>query len=143
MSASIVQLRRFRSKEEGEFLEEMLLIEEAGIEGNMFQGGDKQICLFSAEARRWMEAQTVKGLCFKRFTENILTEGLDLKTINVGSVLSIGEAELRVTYSGKRCFDECVLYSNNIYCKLSRCATFLTVEKGGKIAVGDSIYVIP
>ena len=121
---------------------EMGLLEGIGVEGDFHQGGERQISLLSAEARRWMEAQKEKGLCFERFRENILIEGLSLEDLENGSLLFLGDAVLRISMRGKHCYDECALFSKGTPCRLSGCAVFAVVERGGTIAVGDNVSKI-
>ena len=138
--AKIVGLTRYHKKgEPGTTLPELELSEGLGVEGDFHQGGERQVSLFSAEARRWMEAQKDKGLCFERFRENILIEGLSLEDLKNGSLLFSGDAVLRITMSGKHCYDECRLFSRGTPCRLSGCAVFAVVERGGIIHIGDPV----
>jgi len=142
-SAKIVGLVRYRKKgEPGESLSEMNFCEALGIEGNFHQGGERQVSLLSADVRLWMEAQTEqakKGLCFGRFRENILIEGLPLKDLEIGSLLYIGDAILRISTRGKHCYDECGLFSKGMICRLSGSAVFAVVEQSGKTCIGDTV----
>lgn len=141
-NATIIGLTRYHKKgEPGEPLTEMKLLEGLGVEGGFHQGGERQISLLSVEARRWMEAQTEKGLCFGRFKENILIEGLPLEGLENGSLLSVGDAALRISLSSKHCHDECALFSKGTPCRLSRCAAFAVVERAGVIRVGDFVRI--
>ena len=143
--AKIAGLTRYHKKgEPGEPLQEVNLLEGIGLEGDFHQqrGGEKQVSLFSAEARLWMESQikqSQKGLCFGRFRENILTEGLPLEDLENGNLLYIGDVILRISARGKHCHDECNLFSKGIACRLSESAAFGTVEQGGVIRVGDNV----
>jgi cyclic pyranopterin phosphate synthase len=148
--AEVIGLTRYRAKAEpGESLSEMKLVEGLGIEGDFHQGGTKQISLLSAETRRWIEAQTEKGLCFARFRENILVAGLpdDLET---GALLSVGDAVLRITAKGKQCYGDCPFFSfsnlsfsnNGTPCRLSGRTMFAAVEQGGIIRVGDAVSLV-
>jgi len=142
MSAKIVGLTIQRGgNEPAEAVSEMKLLENSGIEGNVHQGGEKQVCLFASEARAWMKAQAVAGLCFKRFQENILTEGLSAVELTPGTQLSAGGALLRVSIQGKPCFDECERYASKLPCFLSTGAVFAVVEKSGVIHGGDEISI--
>ena len=141
--AKVVGLTRYlRKGEPGEHLSGMRLLEGLGVEGDFHQGSERQVCLFSAEARRWMEAQTEKGLCFGKFRENILVEGLPLEELEDGSLLSMGDAVLRVGTRSKHCYDECALFSKGMSCRLSGCAVFAVVERGGTINTGNLILKI-
>lgn len=142
-SAKIIGLTRYRKKgEPGEPLSEMNFLEGFGIERNLHQGGERQVCLLLAEARLWMEAQTEQakiGLCFGRFRENILIEGLPLEDLESGSLLYIGNAVLRISTHSKHCYDECNLFSKRMTCRLSGGAAFAVVERSGKASIGDSV----
>ena len=142
MTAKIVGLTRYHRKgEPGEQLSEMSLLEGLGVEGDFHQGGDRQVSLLSAEARRWMESQTDKGLCFGKFRENILVEELPLEDLENGSLLSVGNVVLRTGTHNKRCYDECGLFSKGMSCRLSGCAVFAVVERGGTVRVGDCVKI--
>ena len=139
-NARIAGLTLYRKKgEPGMALAEMTLLEELGVEGDFHQGSERQVSLLSVETRRWMEAQTEQGLCFKRFRENILIEGLPLEDLDNGCLLSAGDAILRISMRNKRCYDECRLFSKGIPCRLSGCAAFAVVDRGGVIRIGDSV----
>ena len=102
MTARITGLTRYYKKGVKEPVSEMKLLKGIGIEGDFHQGGEKQISLLSSEVRLWMETQT-GGLCFGRFQENILVEGLELDELENGSFLSVGNAVLRVSKQSKHC----------------------------------------
>lgn len=143
MTAEIVLLTRYRAKNEpGVTLPEARLVTGLGMEGDIHQGGDRQLSLLSAETRRWMESQTEKGLCFDNFRENILIEGLALDELAAGSLLSAGDAMLRLSAHSKRCYSECGLFSKGTCRLLSGCAAFALVERGGIVRIGDSVSVI-
>lgn len=138
MNGKVARIIRYVEKgKAGEQLDEAKLITGLGLEGNIKQGGERQLCLLSAQARSWMENQIEKGLCFDRFKENILVDGLPLEELRNGDRLAIGEAVLRVSGYAKKCFDECALFRKGIQCHLSRCAVFAAVERGGIIRAGD------
>ena len=142
MEGKIEKLRRYAGRgDEGELLEEMILTASEGIEGNYIQGGEKQVCLCTSEARNWMQEQTEKGLCFRRFNENILISGMDPEMLKLGTLIAAGDAVLKVT-ALKPCFDECILHSNNRYCMLSVSAKFLSVEKSGSIKADGTISIL-
>ena len=138
----VAKLKRYAARgDKGELLDEVRLVTDYGLEGNYIGGGLKQICLQSEEAQNWMNEQTTRGLCFERFNENILISGLDSSLLPIGTLLSIGEATLKVTAS-KPCFDECILHSNNLLCRLSSDAKFLSVVEGGLVKVGDTLSIL-
>lgn len=142
MTARVAGLTRYHQKAEpGETLAEASLLTGLGLEGDMYCGGERQISLLSAEARRWMEAQTEKGLCFGRFRENILIEGMSLDELPDNSLLCVGDAVLRISARGKSCHSECELFSAAAECRLSRCAVFAAVVRGGVVRIGDRVFL--
>ena len=141
--AEIAGLTRYHKKgEPGAPLSEMKLLEGLGVEGDFHQGVERQVSFLSAEVRRWMEAQTEKtekGLCFGRFRENILIEGLPLEDLGNGCLLTVGDAVLRISMHNKLCYDECSLFSQGKPCRLSGSAAFAVVERGGTVRIGDLV----
>jgi len=142
LSGKIVSLSRQKEvRGVSKYMKEITLIENVGIEGNVFQGGNRQVCVFSSEAHKWMQEQSTPGLCFKHFSENILTEGFPLDALDLGDMMAFGDARLQVSEK-KPCFDECELRSNHLPCKLSENAFFATVEKGGVVKLEDKVYTV-
>jgi cyclic pyranopterin phosphate synthase len=138
MSGKIASLTSFKERGmDGQSMQELTLLKDLGVEGDLHQGGDRQVSVFTVETRKWMETQEVKGLCFKRFKENILFEDLPLDTLQPGDLISLGDAVLRISTFIKPCFDECPLYSAGTPCHLSQCAKFAIVHQGGTVRVGD------
>ena len=144
MNAKIVGLTRYIKKgEPGEALFSIMLLEGLGVGGDFHQGGEKQISLLPVETRRWMEVQSEKGLCFGRFRENILTEGLPPETLEPGYRLSIGSAIIRIGGQHKDCFSECGRISKGLSCSLFESTAFAQVEKSGIVRINDSVTILP
>ena len=142
MAAHVAKLTRFSERgAPGEDLPEMTLLQGLGVEGDFFQGGNRQVSLLSIEARRWMEEQEERGLCFDRFKENILFQGLPMETLEPGDLLDMRSAVLRISPFKKPCFKECPRYSKGLLCRLSQCAKFAIVEQGGTVRAGDLVAV--
>jgi len=141
--SGIAALTRYPQKGgPGEKLREALLIANLGMEGNFHQGGKRQLSLLTTEIRRWIDAQTEKGLCFGRFKENILIEWTPGAPLPAGALLRAGDAVLRTSNSLKRCFDECELFSRGIKCRLAGSAVFAVVLSGGSVQVGDGVLPV-
>jgi len=152
----------------GEELRSALLLEGLGMEGDCHaQGGIRQLSLLSVEDRQWMaarmeysaaqEAIQPVGLCFARYRENILFEGLAPDSLVPGTRLLIGEcsqspvpspqspikgAILEISAETKRCFEQCSLFSQGQCCILAGRSPFAVVIRGGMVSVGDSINII-
>ena len=143
MTVKIKALTRYREKGgPGESLQQAEFITGIGMKGNFHQGGDKQLCLLTAEIREWMHSQKQKGLCFARFKENVLIEGVPGGILLPGTRLYIEGVVLQVSESRKRCHAECRHYKQGMRCRLSESAVFAAVERGGLIGVGDLVCVL-
>jgi len=142
LTAKIIALTRYPQKgEPGVSLAEMALIEGLGIEGDRHMGTERQLSICTAEARRWMEAQSKEGLCFGRFRENILLEGLVAAALTNGDVLLLGDTVVEILASGKYCFPQCRLFSDQTPCPLSEGVIFAAVLQGGTVSLGDAVRV--
>ena len=75
------------------------------------------------------------------FAENFTTEGLNLFTIPVGSLLSVGQCEVEVSQIGKVCHTRCAIYHLAGDCIFPREGIFAVVRKPGEIKVGDTAEV--
>jgi len=76
------------------------------------------------------------------FAENILTTGIELKTLPIGTQLKIGETIHEVTQIGKECHHGCEIRQIIGDCVMPREGIFTKVIQSGKICVNDSIEVI-
>ena len=86
-----------------------------------------------------------KGLDIKDgdFGENIVTEGIELKSLPVGTVLKIGEGIIiKVTQIGKLCHDRCAIYYKAGDCIMPREGIFAEILAGGTIKAGDEITIL-
>lgn len=124
-------------------IREARLLEDYGIERDAHAGpGHRQVSLLALESADTMRA---KGLDIDSgdFGENIVTEGLDLKDLGLGTRIKIGkEALLEITQIGKECHDRCAIYYQAGDCIMPREGIFARVLKGGTIHVGDKIEII-
>ena len=75
------------------------------------------------------------------FAENILTEGLTLRTLPVGTVLRAGEVRLEVTQIGKECHNDCEIRRLTGMCVMPTDGIFAVVLNEGVIRPGDQIEV--
>ena len=118
------------------------LIEHFGVEGDAHAGKwHRQVSLLARESADVMRQ---KGLNIKDgdFGENIVTEGIELKSVPVGTILKIGaEAILRITQIGKLCHDRCAIYYKAGDCIMPREGIFAEILSGGIIKVGDEITI--
>lgn len=126
-------------------VDSIVLIEDFGVEGDAHaeKGSIRQISLLGRESIKKMEDLGVKGLCFGKFAENITTEGIELFTLPVGSIIQIGETIHQVTQIGKKCHaaDGCEVARTVGMCIMPKEGIFTKVIKGGTVKVGDEIIV--
>ena len=76
------------------------------------------------------------------FAENILTEGLTLYTLPIGTQLRIGSVLLEVTQIGKECHAHCAIRQQAGDCVMPREGIFAIVLEDGSIRSGESIEVV-
>jgi len=112
-----------------------------GIIGDAHGGSQRQVSLLAEESIEKMKA---KGLAvnFGDFAENIVTSGIDLKGLALGSKIKLGEkVVLEITQIGKECHSPCHIYYKTGDCIMPREGVFAKVLRGGKVKVGDKIFV--
>ena len=133
------------SKKKGEKkkqVENIKLIEDFGIEGDAHGGTERQVSLLAAESIKKMEEKGLK-VGPGAFAENIVTEGIDLRSLPIGAKLEIGNGvELAITQIGKVCHDRCAIYHQVGECVMPKEGVFAKVLTGGVIRSGDEIGVI-
>ena len=112
-----------------------------GIVGDAHAGNwHRQISLLADESVDTMRGKGVE-LHPGDFAENILTRGIDLKTLPVGTVLAVGETRLQVTQIGKECHNDCEIRRLVGTCVMPTQGIFAIVLQEGTIRPGDSITV--
>ena len=77
------------------------------------------------------------------FAENILTSGLTLYSLPVGTKIRVGEAILEITQIGKECHQGCAIRRLTGDCVMPREGVFAVVLKGGTVRKGDEIALGP
>ncbi len=123
-------------------VEEAVLIKNFGIENDAHAGDwHRQVsllCYDRVEEFRARGAEVSDGA----FGENILVEGIDFKTLPVGTVFRCGEVVLELTQVGKKCHSHCEIYHKVGDCIMPREGVFTKVVNGGKISVGDELVML-
>ena len=118
------------------------VLEHHGLEGDAHAGHThRQVSLLAQES---VDRLRGKGLEIAPgdFAENLLTQGIDLKTLSIGTVLRIGsDLRLRVTQIGKECHQDCAIRRLIGDCVMPREGVFAEVMQGGVVRAGDSIEV--
>ena len=124
-------------------------VEQAGIEVDVGIPGDahagkwhRQISLLAREDVREMEELLNRTIEPGEFAENILTEGLVLYTLPVGTKLRIGTALCEVTQIGKECHQGCEIQRQTGRCVMPTRGIFVRVLENGTAKAGDVISVV-
>ena len=75
------------------------------------------------------------------FGENLVVEGIDFRSLPVGTRFCCGEVILEMTQIGKECHHGCQIYQKMGDCIMPREGVFAKVIRGGKIRIGDEMKV--
>lgn len=109
-----------------------------GLEGDAHAGGwHRQVSLLAVEDIERMR-ERLPSLEPGDFAENVTTRGIDLASLPVGTILSIGEAVLEVTQIGKACHRGCAILEKTGECVMPKRGVFARVLKGGEITNEDT-----
>ena len=112
-----------------------------GIIGDAHAGNwHRQISLLAQES---VENMLNLGLDLSAgdFAENIVTSGIILNTLPIGTKLSIGETILEITQIGKECHNDCEIKRLVGKCVMPTEGIFAIVIKEGRIQKGDIITI--
>lgn len=125
-----------------EEIQEAQLVEEWGIKDDAHSGNwHRQISLLSKEK---IDDFNKRGanVEYGAFGENIVVEGYDLKTLDIGTIIEIGNSiVLRVTQIGKKCHTGCDIAQKIGECIMPKNGIFTRVLKGGKALKNDSLRI--
>ena len=117
------------------------LVKDHGILGDAHAGSwHRQVSLLAQESVNMMLTM-MPGLKPGDFAENIVTEGVDLKHLPVGTILQIGGAVLEVTQIGKECHTDCEIRRLTGKCVMPTDGIFAKVLTPGVIRAGDNIAI--
>ena len=110
-------------------VEKIELRENHGIVGDAHAGKwHRQVSLLAIESLRKMQKKLPR-LKPGDFAENIMTEGIILHTLPIGTKLRIGSCELEVTQIGKQCHKGCEIRNITGECIMPTEGIFAIVKK--------------
>ncbi len=122
---------------------EVSLVAEYGIEGDAHAGKwHRQVSLLGEESVAKLQERIDFKLKPGDFAENILTRGLTLYELPVGTRLLVGNALCEVTQIGKACHEDCAIRKAAGDCVMPREGIFVKVLKDGTAREGDSVRVV-
>lgn len=130
-----------RKGEQKYAVDQVMLKEDHGVEGDAHGGtsGHRQVSLLAAESVEKVQKVVDVELKDGAFAENILTEGIELFTLPIGTKLQIGPAIGEITQIGKECHHGCAIRELAGDCVMPREGIFIKVLKAGKVKPGDQI----
>lgn len=76
------------------------------------------------------------------FGENLIVEGIDLKTLPIGTKLKINDIVLEVTQIGKECHTGCAIAQAVGKCIMPTEGIFARVLNGGIVEIGDEVIIL-
>ena len=110
-----------------------------GIVGDAHAGDwHRQVSLLATESIAKMKA-ILPDLADGAFAENIVTSGLEIKNLPIGTRLHLGSTVLELTQIGKECHHGCAIREATGDCVMPREGVFCKVLEGGIIQPGDSV----
>lgn len=113
-----------------------------GMTGDAHAGNwHRQVSLLSYDKIEEFKARGAK-VEHGAFGENLVVEGIDFKTLPVGTLLRSGGVLLEVTQIGKECHAHCEIHRAMGDCIMPREGIFAKVLRSGEIAVGDDLSVL-
>lgn len=124
-------------------VKEGMFLENHGLQDDAHAGDwHRQVSLLGQESVDKIKALGIENLEAGIFAENILTEGIVLYELPIGTKLQVGETIQEVTQIGKKCHHGCEIFKKVGDCVMPREGIFTRVLKGGTIREGDSIDIV-
>lgn len=115
-----------------------------GIAGDAHAGNwHRQVSLLADESVDLMRAGGWPDLGPGDFAENVLTRGIAVHELPVGTMLEVGPALLVVTQIGKTCHNDCEIRRKTGMCVMPTKGIFCVVARGGTVRAGDPVRVVP
>lgn len=120
---------------------EIQLMIDHGILGDAHAGNwHRQVSLLADESVELMR-QRFPDIPTGAFAENILTQGIALSKLPIGTKLRVGQVLLQVTQIGKECHADCAIRRQVGDCVMPREGIFTKVLEEGSIRPGDEITI--
>lgn len=141
MSGKIISVNIGKDKGEKKHnVEKCMLIRDMGLKDDAHAGFmHRQVSLLARES---IEKIRKMGLDVNPgdFAENLTTEGIELPTLPVGTILKVGDGIiLRISQIGKECHARCAIFQQVGDCVMPKEGIFAVVVTEGEVKVGDTI----
>jgi cyclic pyranopterin phosphate synthase len=113
-----------------------------GVEGDAHAGNwHRQVSLLGIESVSKLH-HLIPEILPGAFAENILTEGICLYELPVGTNIRVGEALLEITQIGKECHLNCAIRKQTGDCVMPREGVFAIVKQSGKVCPQDELHIL-
>ncbi len=124
-------------------VDEAVVEKEHGFRGDAHAGPwHRQVSLLAEESIDKARAQGLE-LGYGDFGENVVTRGIDLVSLGIGSRLMLGrDVEVEITQIGKVCHSKCAIYYRTGDCIMPREGVFARVLRGGTLRPGDPVAIL-
>lgn len=123
-------------------IKEAMFIKDFGIENDAHAGNwHRQVSLLSFDKIHEFNqkgAEVFDGA----FGENLIVEGFDFRTMSIGTQLKCNDILLEITQIGKKCHSPCQIFYKMGECIMPTEGVFAKVLEGGKLRVGDVMYLV-
>ena len=118
------------------------LIENYGLENDAHAGNwHRQVSLLSYDRIQEFRARGAK-VEDGAFGENLVVEGIDFKTLPIGTKFKCNDVVLELTQIGKECHHGCAIFQAMGDCIMPREGVFTKVLHGGVIKEGDNLEIL-
>ncbi len=118
------------------------LIANYGIENDAHAGNwHRQVSLISQDRINEFNERGAK-VDDGAFGENIIVEGIDFKTLPIGTIFKCNDVVLELTQIGKECHSHCEVFYRVGDCIMPREGVFSIVKEGGTISEGDDFVIV-
>lgn len=116
-----------------------------GIEGDAHAGSwHRQVSLLGMESVQKVQERIPFPLKPGDFAENVLTEGICLYTLPIGTRLRLGSDVVgEVTQIGKECHQDCAIRQASGICVMPQEGIFIRILQGGIVHPGDPLAILP
>lgn len=113
---------------------------ETGMEGVQRKNPNRPVSLMSLASRQAVDQAELRGLCYARFTADIILDGEHMP--DKGAIIGNDALQLGILPEGKQCWPECVLFQNKLPCPLIDGVRYAWVEKPGRLCRGDELRLL-
>lgn len=114
-----------------------------GVEGDAHGGDWHRQVSFLAQESIFKAAEAGLYVHAGDFAENFITEGIDIKSLPLGTRLKVGnEVVVEISQIGKVCHTRCAIYHLMGDCIFPREGVFGVVIEPGEVKCGDEISVV-